>query len=276
MAYLKTGEASYPIRIGHEWCGTVSAVGDGVDPTWLGRRVTGTPCWAASAANAAFPAASTCALTAVRSASATAGRARWPRSCPCPRSPSSRCPPLWTLRWVRWWSRARTRCGRFGRPASTRASGCWSSGPGTIGRLVALIAASYGFQTHLLGPSGWDTVPGTASTPSWTRPTGTRSRRSRSTSSRPAVGSSTSDSPRHRAWSTPAASCSRTSPSSASSADPPGWRASSSSTRPAPSTRDRWWPPPSASTTRAAVLAGHRDPSWGDAPKIHIDPGLHG
>jgi threonine dehydrogenase-like Zn-dependent dehydrogenase len=43
MAYLapSQGHASYPLRLGHEWCGTVSAVGDGVDPTWLGRRVTG-------------------------------------------------------------------------------------------------------------------------------------------------------------------------------------------------------------------------------------------
>jgi len=41
MAYLHTGEAAYPVRIGHEWCGTVSAVGAGVDPAWAGRRVTG-------------------------------------------------------------------------------------------------------------------------------------------------------------------------------------------------------------------------------------------
>jgi threonine dehydrogenase-like Zn-dependent dehydrogenase len=41
MAYLHTGQAGYPLRIGHEWCGTVSAVGAGVDPGWLGRRVTG-------------------------------------------------------------------------------------------------------------------------------------------------------------------------------------------------------------------------------------------
>ena len=33
--------ASFPMRIGHEWCGTVSAVGDGVDPAWVGRRTTG-------------------------------------------------------------------------------------------------------------------------------------------------------------------------------------------------------------------------------------------
>ncbi len=41
MAYLHTGEAGYPIRIGHEWAGVVSAVGSGVDGSWVGRRVTG-------------------------------------------------------------------------------------------------------------------------------------------------------------------------------------------------------------------------------------------
>jgi 2-desacetyl-2-hydroxyethyl bacteriochlorophyllide A dehydrogenase len=41
MQYLHDGVTTYPIRIGHEWMGTVSAVGDGVDPAWLGRRVTG-------------------------------------------------------------------------------------------------------------------------------------------------------------------------------------------------------------------------------------------
>jgi threonine dehydrogenase-like Zn-dependent dehydrogenase len=41
MSYLHTGQASYPIRIGHEWCGTVVELGPGVDPGWLGKRVTG-------------------------------------------------------------------------------------------------------------------------------------------------------------------------------------------------------------------------------------------
>ena len=41
MAYFKTGEAKYPMRLGHEWCGTVSSVGDGVDKKWIGKRVTG-------------------------------------------------------------------------------------------------------------------------------------------------------------------------------------------------------------------------------------------
>ncbi|KAA1380845.1 zinc-dependent alcohol dehydrogenase [Aeromicrobium fastidiosum] len=41
MEYLRDGLAAYPLRPGHEWCGTVSALGDGVDPSWLGRRTTG-------------------------------------------------------------------------------------------------------------------------------------------------------------------------------------------------------------------------------------------
>jgi threonine dehydrogenase-like Zn-dependent dehydrogenase len=41
MAYLHQGHSSYPLRLGHEWCGTVLAVGDGADPGWVGRRVMG-------------------------------------------------------------------------------------------------------------------------------------------------------------------------------------------------------------------------------------------
>ena len=41
MAYLHSGEAEYPIRIGHEWMGRVTATGPDVDPSWIGERVTG-------------------------------------------------------------------------------------------------------------------------------------------------------------------------------------------------------------------------------------------
>jgi threonine dehydrogenase-like Zn-dependent dehydrogenase len=41
MEYLHTAQATYPMRIGHEWVGRVSAVGKGVDSSWVGRRVTG-------------------------------------------------------------------------------------------------------------------------------------------------------------------------------------------------------------------------------------------
>jgi threonine dehydrogenase-like Zn-dependent dehydrogenase len=41
MSYLHSGQAAYPMRIGHEWSGVVAEVGTDVDPAWLGRRVTG-------------------------------------------------------------------------------------------------------------------------------------------------------------------------------------------------------------------------------------------
>ena len=41
MAYLHQGHAAYPMRLGHEWCGTVGAVGPGVGTDWLGQRVMG-------------------------------------------------------------------------------------------------------------------------------------------------------------------------------------------------------------------------------------------
>jgi 2-desacetyl-2-hydroxyethyl bacteriochlorophyllide A dehydrogenase len=41
MAYLHQGHAAYPMRLGHEWAGRVSAAGAGVDPGWVGRRVMG-------------------------------------------------------------------------------------------------------------------------------------------------------------------------------------------------------------------------------------------
>ncbi len=41
MSYLHDGNAHFPLRLGHEWMGVVSAIGHGVDPRWLGRRVTG-------------------------------------------------------------------------------------------------------------------------------------------------------------------------------------------------------------------------------------------
>ena len=41
MLYLQQGHARYPMRLGHEWAGTVVSVGGGVDPAWVGRRVMG-------------------------------------------------------------------------------------------------------------------------------------------------------------------------------------------------------------------------------------------
>ena len=41
MAYLRTGDATYPMRLGHEWAGRIVALGARVAPVWAGRRVTG-------------------------------------------------------------------------------------------------------------------------------------------------------------------------------------------------------------------------------------------
>jgi threonine dehydrogenase-like Zn-dependent dehydrogenase len=41
MSYLHSGEAAYPVRIGHEWSGVVTAAGAEVAGSWVGRRVTG-------------------------------------------------------------------------------------------------------------------------------------------------------------------------------------------------------------------------------------------
>jgi 2-desacetyl-2-hydroxyethyl bacteriochlorophyllide A dehydrogenase len=41
MAYLDQGLTHFPLRLGHEWTGTVTAVGSSANEHWLGRRVTG-------------------------------------------------------------------------------------------------------------------------------------------------------------------------------------------------------------------------------------------
>jgi 2-desacetyl-2-hydroxyethyl bacteriochlorophyllide A dehydrogenase len=41
LAYFDQGKSSFPLCPGHEWCGTVSAVGAGVDERLAGARVTG-------------------------------------------------------------------------------------------------------------------------------------------------------------------------------------------------------------------------------------------
>ena len=41
MAYLDLGHTTFPLRLGHEWTGVVSAVGSPALDGWLGKRVTG-------------------------------------------------------------------------------------------------------------------------------------------------------------------------------------------------------------------------------------------
>ena len=41
MPYLHEGHAAYPLRLGHEWCGVVTTIGEDVGSDWIDRRVTG-------------------------------------------------------------------------------------------------------------------------------------------------------------------------------------------------------------------------------------------
>ena len=41
MAYIEQGATSFPLRLGHEWTGRVSEVGDPRDEHWIGKRITG-------------------------------------------------------------------------------------------------------------------------------------------------------------------------------------------------------------------------------------------
>jgi threonine dehydrogenase-like Zn-dependent dehydrogenase len=153
MAYLKTGEASYPIRIGHEWCGTVRAVGDGVDPSWLGRRVTGDTMLGCQHCERCR--AGRAYLCADRHEIGI--RNGWPGALaemvPVPAFALQPLP-----------STVDATLGALVEPGANalravRAAGLRSGerllvvGPGTIGLLVALISESYGFETHVLGLS---------------------------------------------------------------------------------------------------------------------------
>jgi threonine dehydrogenase-like Zn-dependent dehydrogenase len=153
MAYLHSGQAGYPLRIGHEWSGAVGAVGDGVDPSWLGRRVTGDTM-----------------LGCRRCARCTAGRQHlcadryeigirngWPGAL------AERLPvPVPALHPLP--DAVDPAMGALVEPGgnalrAVRAAGLDPGerllvlGPGTIGLLVAQIAAAQGVEVHVLGRS---------------------------------------------------------------------------------------------------------------------------
>ena len=154
MAYLHDGHARYPMRLGHEWSGDVAAVGDGVDPAWLGRRVTGDTMLGCGACHRCRPAAPARLRVPVRDrhprrlpgcARRAAGRARRARCTPCPTRSTPRS--------ARWSSPAATPCARCGRRRSRPGDRVLVLGTGTIGLLVALFARAAGAEVHLLGRS---------------------------------------------------------------------------------------------------------------------------
>lgn len=151
MAYLHTGEAGYPVRIGHEWCGVVAQAGEGVDPSWVGQRVTGdTMLGCGHCRRCRGGRQHVCAERfeiGIRNG--------WPGALaerlPVPASALYRLPPS-----------VDATMGALVEPGgnalrAVRAAGITAGqrllvmGPGTIGLLAALIARARGAEVHLLG-----------------------------------------------------------------------------------------------------------------------------
>ena len=173
MTYLATGEAGYPVRIGHEWSGVVASVGAGVDPAWIGTRVTGDTM-----------------LGCGHCARCTGGRQHlcadryeigirhgWPGALaaqlPVPEKALKVLPPavdatLGAL--VEPGGNAlRTVRAAEARPGSS----VLIMGPGTIGLLAAMFAAARGATVHLLGtaPASLDFARSLGFANVWTRET---------------------------------------------------------------------------------------------------------
>lgn len=151
MAYLHSGDAAYPMRIGHEWCGVVASVGPSVDPSWVGRRVTGdTMLGCASCARCLSGRQHLCATRYEIGI-----RGGWPGALA-----TSLLVPARAL--VPLPSTVDATVGALVEPGGNalrafRAAGVSSGerllvvGPGAIGLLVALVARSFGVDVHLLG-----------------------------------------------------------------------------------------------------------------------------
>ena len=127
MAYLHSGHASYPIRLGHEWAGTVTAIGDGVEPAWLRRRVMGdTMLGDGTCRRCRRGHQHVCEHrqeVGVRGSRPGALASSWSYRC-------HRCTPcrsLWMQRLVHWSSRAGTPSALPRPPHSSPATGHWCS-----------------------------------------------------------------------------------------------------------------------------------------------------
>ncbi len=127
MAYLHQGYAWYPMRLGHEWAGTVASVGNGVDPAWVGRRVMGDTMLGDGVCrrcrNGHQHVCENRQEVGVRGGVPAPWPSSWlyrPRRC-------TSFPTPWTSCSARWWSRAAVHCGRRRLRPSRRATGRWYS-----------------------------------------------------------------------------------------------------------------------------------------------------
>ena len=114
MSYLRSGDAAYPMRIGHEWCGVVSAIGDGVDPAWLGRRVTGDTMLGCGHCRRCLGGRHNVCAERFEIGVRGGFPGALPSSWPCPPLRCMHCPMPSTRRSARSSSQAATRCDRCG------------------------------------------------------------------------------------------------------------------------------------------------------------------
>jgi threonine dehydrogenase-like Zn-dependent dehydrogenase len=170
MAYLRTGDAAYPLRIGHEWCGVVDELGPGVPAGWLGTRVTGETMLGCGHCRRC--AAGRAYLCADRHEIGI--RRGWPGAL------AQRLPvPVTALHQLP--DAVDAAAGAMVEPGgnalravqATRGDRVLILGPGTIGLLAALFATAAGTEVHLLAPDGpaGDFARGLGFTRVWTRDT---------------------------------------------------------------------------------------------------------
>ena len=150
MVYLQSGETTYPVRIGHEFCGVVSEVGPDVDERWLGQRVMAD----------VMVGCGTCERCRSGRHHVCASRHEigvrdgWPgalaeQMC-CPPSHCIACPARSIPTSVPSWSPAGTYRAFSGAGVSA-GQRLLILGPGTIGLLAALIAKAQEVEVHVLG-----------------------------------------------------------------------------------------------------------------------------
>ena len=174
MAYLRQGLAAYPLRLGHEWCGTVTSIGPEVSPSWQGAFVTGDTMLGCGVCTRC-----TSGRQHVCATRAEVGILAWPGALAdqllVPASSLHRLPPTLdaaTGALVEPGGNA-LRCVRAA--ALSPGDRLLVMGPGTIGLLVALIAVAEGAEVHVVGTTRssvdfaraagvhgawtWDTLP---------------------------------------------------------------------------------------------------------------------
>ena len=287
MAYLHQGHARYPMRLGHEWCGVVTAVGAGVDGGWLGRRVTGDTMIGCGHCRRCLTGRHHRVRGPLRDRHPARFRRRAGRAAAGARLALLRCPTPSTTPPARWSSRAATRCGRSGRGLSPRDRRSGTRHRHDRACSVARSPGPRGAEVHLLGrrrPSLRSPRPGLRRRLGPRRPAGAGLRRrhrrvqrgricprSRSTWSSRAAGRLHRAGRARRAWSTPAPGRSKTSPPSAS------WPSARHGRGHRALRRRRCR---SAPVVAATVGLAEPPTCWpangprlrGDGPKMHIDP----